>query len=99
MTWICIKCQIALATQELVYPEKPFSTAGCTYEFEPLITPANATFVDTRQVRGIFLRFDGCLINVTAIFTVLKLLLSTSIKCPSSSMRPLDVLCQSSWRH
>lgn len=54
MTWICVRGQIALATQELVYTEKPFSTEGCTYDFEPLITPVNTTYVDTRQVLRIF---------------------------------------------
>ncbi|XP_073822189.1 sodium-coupled monocarboxylate transporter 1-like [Musca autumnalis] len=33
MTWIYVKSQIAMASGELVYPEKPFSTEGCTYEF------------------------------------------------------------------
>lgn len=36
MIWICVKGQLALASGELVYPEKPVTTAGCTYAFTPL---------------------------------------------------------------
>ncbi|XP_058984473.1 sodium-coupled monocarboxylate transporter 1 isoform X1 [Musca domestica] len=73
MTWICIKCQIALATGELVYPEKPFSTEGCTYDFEPKMTPANATIIDTSsktfaqyiyQMSFFFYAAVGCFISV-----------------------------------
>uniref|UniRef100_A0A1I8QE71 Sodium/solute symporter n=1 Tax=Stomoxys calcitrans TaxID=35570 RepID=A0A1I8QE71_STOCA len=47
MTWICVKCQVALATGELEYPEKPLSTEGCTYDFEPVTkTLANSTLID-----------------------------------------------------
>ncbi|XP_037953964.1 sodium-coupled monocarboxylate transporter 1-like [Teleopsis dalmanni] len=45
MSWICIKGKIALTSGELIYPMKPFSTEGCTYKFEELITPANQTVV------------------------------------------------------
>ncbi|XP_059218374.1 sodium-coupled monocarboxylate transporter 1 isoform X6 [Stomoxys calcitrans] len=49
MTWICVKCQVALATGELVYAEKPMSTEGCTYDFEPIMTSlANSTFLEHR---------------------------------------------------
>ncbi|XP_065361339.1 sodium-coupled monocarboxylate transporter 1 isoform X2 [Calliphora vicina] len=46
MTWICVRGQIALATGELVYAEKPVSTEGCTYDFEPLYSLANSTITD-----------------------------------------------------
>lgn len=36
MVWICVKGQMALASGELVYPEKPVTTAGCKYAFTPL---------------------------------------------------------------
>lgn len=45
MTWICVKGQIALVTKELIYLEKPVSTEGCTYDFEPLHSLANRTFI------------------------------------------------------
>ncbi|XP_073839478.1 sodium-coupled monocarboxylate transporter 1-like isoform X1 [Musca autumnalis] len=73
MTWICVKCQIALATGELVYPEKPFTTEGCTYDFEPKMTPANATIVDTSsktfaqyiyQMSFFFYASCGCFISI-----------------------------------
>lgn len=50
MTWICVKGQMALASGELVYAEKPVTTAGCTYDFEPKAQSNNTLFMDDRQV-------------------------------------------------
>lgn len=51
MTWISAKAQLAMAHGELVYPEKPVSTKGCTYDFDPLTSAANSTFTyDEGQV-------------------------------------------------
>ncbi|XP_046805699.1 sodium-coupled monocarboxylate transporter 1-like [Lucilia cuprina] len=49
MSWICVRGQVALATGELIYAEKPVSTEGCTYDFEPLYTLANKTITDTME--------------------------------------------------
>ncbi|XP_075145578.1 kin of rumpel isoform X1 [Haematobia irritans] len=74
MTWICVKCQVALATGELIYSEKPMSTEGCTYDFEPaLITLANTTLVDNGsktiaqyiyQMSFFFYAAVGCFISI-----------------------------------
>ncbi|XP_005188094.2 sodium-coupled monocarboxylate transporter 1 [Musca domestica] len=73
MTWICVKCQMALASKELVYPEKPFSTEGCSYDFEPQMTPANSTIHDASsktfaqyiyQMSFFFYAAFGCLVSI-----------------------------------
>ncbi|KAI9579971.1 hypothetical protein GQX74_000759 [Glossina fuscipes] len=50
MTWICVKGQMALASGELVYAEKPVTTAGCTYDFEPKAQLNSTLLMDDRQV-------------------------------------------------
>ncbi|XP_073819704.1 sodium-coupled monocarboxylate transporter 1-like [Musca autumnalis] len=73
MTWICVKCQIALASGELVYPVKPFSTEGCTYEFESTMTPTNVSSIDTNyktfvqyiyQMSFFFYAAFGCIVSI-----------------------------------
>lgn len=51
MTWICIRGQVALATGELVYAEKPVTTEGCPYDFEPLMSMVNKTMAATVEQR------------------------------------------------
>ncbi|KAK4880273.1 hypothetical protein RN001_008419 [Aquatica leii] len=35
MSWLCIKAQAAIASGDLLFPEKPVNTEGCHYHFTP----------------------------------------------------------------
>lgn len=40
MGYVCLRCQLSVASGEFTWPEKPFRTDGCTYNFT---IPANKT--------------------------------------------------------
>lgn len=46
MSWLCLKAQAAIASGDILFPEKPVTTEGCHYHFTPKEAPTVRLHLD-----------------------------------------------------
>lgn len=98
MSWLCLRAQAAIASGDLLFPEKPVTTEGCHYHFtpkqasnldihfDPSVNTTDITHTDERfmwyRLSYLWYTLIGCLVTVSV---------GLLISCCTKPTNPQDI--------